>query len=231
MFVRRWASEQPPFSIALEDRRISMRAGNQVFDESPFVGEGSGAIETHSIGAESFRSHIEIVFPSEHVWVRKVKWFLKNNSFVVPGKAVAAGGVADVAFVGLVIQDLKKHVPQTVDAHHERVSDKARRNICHVGGGNYRVGRAWSSGQLQRRFSGVHGDGPSPWAAGVFGALSYSFGINDFHGQDNFINHPGVRSLIAWILPAQALRYFLMAVYALRFFGWRGARITGRQES
>src|SRR5712672_599563 len=29
---------------------------------------------------------------------------------------------------------------------------------------------------------------------------------------NNFINHPGVRSLIAWILPAQALRYFLMAV-------------------
>jgi hypothetical protein len=30
--------------------------------------------------------------------------------------------------------------------------------------------------------------------------------------SDNFINHPGVRSLIAWIRSAQALRYFSMAV-------------------
>src|SRR5882724_987350 len=179
--MRRRTSEQPPFSIVLKNRRISMRAGNHVFYQSPLVGERSGAIETHCIGSESFRSHIEIVFPSEHVWVRKVKWFLKNNSFVVPGKAVATGGVADVAFVGLVIQDLKKHVPQAVDAHHEWVSDKAGGNICHVGGGNYRVGRAGSSGQPQGRFSGIHGDGPGPRAAGVFGASSYSFGINDFH--------------------------------------------------
>src|SRR5712671_4384504 len=112
MFMRRWTSEQPPFSVALKNRRVSMRAGNQVFDQSPFVGERGCAIETHSVGAERFRSHIEIVFPSEHIRVRKVKWLLKNNSFVVPGKAVAAGGAADVAFVGLVIQDLKKHVPQ-----------------------------------------------------------------------------------------------------------------------
>ena len=77
-----------------------MRAGNQVFDESPFVGERSSAIKTHSISAKRFRSHIEIVVPAEHVWIRKMKRLLQNDSFIAPGETVAAGGAANVAFVG-----------------------------------------------------------------------------------------------------------------------------------
>src|SRR4051812_14627979 len=103
MFMRRRAGEDPPFFVVVKDRRISMRTGNQVFDESPLVRERSGAIKTHGIGAESFRSHIEIVFPSEHVWIGKMKRLLQNDSFVAPFEAVAAGGAANVAFVGLVI--------------------------------------------------------------------------------------------------------------------------------
>ena len=80
-----------------------MRAGNQVFDESPFVWKRSSAIKTHSIGPEGFWSHIEIVVPSEHVRVRKMKWLLKDDSFIAPVETVAAGSAANVAFVGLVI--------------------------------------------------------------------------------------------------------------------------------
>ena len=145
-----------------------MRAGNQIFDESPFVGERSSAVKTHGISAERFRGHIEIVVPAEHVWIRKMKRFLQDDSFVVPGETVAAGGAADIALVGLVIQDLKKHVPEAIDIDHKRISDKARGNICYVGGGNYRVQSAGSSAHAQGRCAGIHGNGPCPRPAGIF---------------------------------------------------------------
>src|SRR4030081_681264 len=115
----RWTREQPPSSIVLKNRRISMWAGDEVFDQGPFVREGRCPIQTHCVGSKSFRSHIKIIFPSEDVRVRKMKRLLQDDSFVVPVKTIAAGGAADVALVGPIIQDLEKHVPQAVDVDHE----------------------------------------------------------------------------------------------------------------
>src|SRR6185437_1921211 len=103
MFMRRGTGKEPPFSVVLENGRIGMRARNQVVHQSPLIGEGNGAIKTDGICSESFRSHIEIISPAEYVWVREMKRFLQDDSFVMPCQTVAAGSVANVAFVGLVI--------------------------------------------------------------------------------------------------------------------------------
>src|ERR1051326_3646558 len=119
-----------------------------------------------------------------------MKRLLQNDSFVAPGKTVAAGGVANVALIGLVIQDLKKHVPKAIDIDHEWISYKARRDICNGGGRNDWVGSAGSCGHAQRRFAGIHGNGPSPGPAAISRTLSYSIGIDGFHASGYFINLP-----------------------------------------
>src|SRR6476646_3372786 len=194
MLMRRGTSKHPPFPVAKEDGRISVHSGNQVFYQRPSVRESRGAIETHGISAQRFRGHIEIVFPAENVRIRKMKRLLQDDPLIPPSETVAACGAANIALVALIIQDLKKHVPQTIELHHERISDETRMNICYAGGGNYRVGSAGRCIHAQRRRAGIYGNGPYPGAAGVFGTLSYSFGINAFHEEDNFSNLVGFRT-------------------------------------
>ena len=167
MLVRIGTGKEPPFFVEADERRVGVRSGNQILNERPLAGKGSCAIKPDGAGPQRFRDHVEVVVPSENVRIREMKRFLQNDLPVLPGERVMAGAKADFAQTGAVIQNLKEHVPQVVNAQHEWVGNKASGNVGDVARGKHRIANARGGRELQRGFSGVNADRPDPGLGGV----------------------------------------------------------------